>query len=235
MVDHKPWNYTLKGFYLIVLMALVDADYWFVLAAVGAPGNTHYSTLLQSNDLLKRIVGVEMIPNVVQQVEDVELLPFTLDGRAYPLWTFMMKLHGDAKLPDDKQYFNYRYSQARLVTEGTFRRLKTEGILGPFGQQYTDFGDILFWCPNLVSLGTIFFESKHRYFWEIFFFFSIPSKCTLLHEMLDTLIEALTALTVWQPYLCRKTEWQIQRSSTKTTLGRQEKLFQWLLPPKSIF
>ena len=158
MVDHKPWNYTLKGFYLIVLMALVDADYWFVWAAVGAPGNTHDSTLLQSNDLLKRIVGVEMIPNVVQQVEDVELLPFTLDGRAYPLWTFMMKLHGDAKLPDDKQYFNYRYSQARLVTEGTFRRLKT----GYFRSIWA----AVYWFWGHLILVPKFGKPGNNFFWE---------------------------------------------------------------------
>ena len=35
----------------------------------------------------------------------------------------MMKLHGH---PDDKRYFNNRYSQARLVTEGAFRTLKSK-------------------------------------------------------------------------------------------------------------
>ena len=32
---------------------------------------------------------------------------------------------GDAILPDDKQCFNYKYSRARLVTEGVFGRLKS--------------------------------------------------------------------------------------------------------------
>ena len=43
-------------------MALVIAEYQFIWASVGAPGNTHDSALL-------------MIPNVVQQVEDVEIPP----------------------------------------------------------------------------------------------------------------------------------------------------------------
>ena len=35
---------------------------------------------------------------------------------AFPLWVFMLKLHGDAILPDDKRYFIYENSWARLVT-----------------------------------------------------------------------------------------------------------------------
>ena len=66
-----------------------------------------------------------MIPNVVQEVEDIEILPLILGYGAFPQRTFMMKPHGEAILPDDKRYFNYRYSQATLVTEGAFGRLKS--------------------------------------------------------------------------------------------------------------
>ena len=36
----------------------------------------------------------------------------------------MLKTYGDSIQPDDKRYFNYRNSRARLVTEGTLGRLK---------------------------------------------------------------------------------------------------------------
>ena len=36
----------------------------------------------------------------------------------------MLKAHGDATLPDNKRYFNYRNSRARLVTEEALGRLK---------------------------------------------------------------------------------------------------------------
>ena len=61
-----------KDFYSIVFMAIVDAEYRFIWASVGAPGNIHDSTLLQPTDLWKRILGGEMSTNVFQQVEDVE-------------------------------------------------------------------------------------------------------------------------------------------------------------------
>ena len=77
-------------------MALVDAEYQFIWASVGAPGNAHSSTLLQSTDLWKRIVGREMILNVVQQGEGVEIPPLILCAGAFPLRTFMLEPHGDA-------------------------------------------------------------------------------------------------------------------------------------------
>ena len=80
---------------------------------------------MQASNLWKRIVGGEIIPNVVQQVEDLEKRPLILGDGAFPQRTFMMELHGDATLPDDKRYINYRHNRARLVTEGAFGRLKS--------------------------------------------------------------------------------------------------------------
>ena len=60
-----------KGFYSVALMSLVDAEYSFIWASVGAPVNKHDSTLLQSTDLWKIMFGRKMIPNVVQQLEDI--------------------------------------------------------------------------------------------------------------------------------------------------------------------
>ena len=102
--------FNFKGFYSIVLMTLFGAEYRFTWASVGAPGNTHDSTLLQSTDLWKKIVDGSIIPSVAQQVENVEIPPLILGDGAFPLRTWIMKPHGDAILPDDKRYFNYRHS-----------------------------------------------------------------------------------------------------------------------------
>ena len=117
--------FNFKGFYSIVLMALVDAKYRFIWASVGVPRNTHDSTLVQSSELWSRIVEGKVIPNMVQEVEGIEIPPLVLGDGAFPLRTWIMKPHGDAVLPDDKRYFNFRHSRARLVTEGAFGRLKS--------------------------------------------------------------------------------------------------------------
>ena len=57
-------------------------------------------------------------------MEDVEIPLLILGDGAFPLQTFMSKPHGDAILPDDKRYFNYRNSRTRLVTDGAFVKLK---------------------------------------------------------------------------------------------------------------
>ena len=106
-------------------MALVDAEYRFIWASVGAPRNTHDSTLMQSTELWDRIVAGNVIPNIVKQIENVDIPPLILGDGAFPLRTWIMKPHGDAVLPEDKRYFNYRHSRARLVTEGAFGRLKS--------------------------------------------------------------------------------------------------------------
>ena len=117
--------FNFKGFYSIVLMALVDAKYRFIWASVGAPGNTHDSTMMQSTELWSQIVEGKIIPNLVQEVNNIEVPPLILGDGAFPLRTWIMKPHGDAVLPDNKRYFNFRHSRARLVTEGAFGRLKS--------------------------------------------------------------------------------------------------------------
>ena len=49
--------------------------------------------ILQSTDLWKRIVGGEMIPNVFQQVEDIEIPPLILGEGVFPLQKLMLKPH----------------------------------------------------------------------------------------------------------------------------------------------
>ena len=57
-------------------------------------------------------------------MEDIEIPPLILVDVAFPLWTFLLKAHGDAILQDNKRYFNYRNIPARLVTEEALGRLK---------------------------------------------------------------------------------------------------------------
>ena len=54
----------------------------------------------------------------------MEIPPIILADGAFPLQSWMMKPHGDAVLTQEKAYFNFRLSRARMVTEGAFGKPK---------------------------------------------------------------------------------------------------------------
>ena len=113
-----------KNFYSIILLALVDPKYRFIWASVGAPGNTHDSTLFQSTSLWEKITAGSILPQSVLEIEDQAIPPLILGDGAFPMRTWIIKPYGDAILNEQKRYLNYRLSRARMVTEGAFGKLK---------------------------------------------------------------------------------------------------------------
>ena len=65
-MESKKQYFNFKGFYSIILLAIVDAKYRFIWASVGAPGNTHDSTYFQSTKL--KIFLVEKPSHIVIKV-----------------------------------------------------------------------------------------------------------------------------------------------------------------------
>ena len=116
--------YNFKNFYSVVLLGLVDANYRFIWASLGAPGNTHDSTYFQSTSLWGDICSGNILPDKAVEVNGVEIPPIILGDGAFPLRSWLMKPHGDAILTSEKAYFNYRLSRARMITEGAFGKLK---------------------------------------------------------------------------------------------------------------
>ena len=116
--------YNFKNFYSVVLLGLVDANYRFIWASLRAPGNTHDSTCFQSTSLWGDITSRKTLPGQVVEVNGIEIPPIILGDGAFPWQSWMMKPHGDAVLTQEKAYFNFCLSQARVVTEGAFSKLK---------------------------------------------------------------------------------------------------------------
>ena len=114
-----------KKFYSVVLLALVDAKYRFIWAALGAPGNTHDSTCFQSTSLWENITNNRVLPQKFQVVDNVHVPPMILGHGAFPMKSWICKPYGDAVLTEENRYFNYRLSRARMVSEGAFGKLKS--------------------------------------------------------------------------------------------------------------
>jgi hypothetical protein len=129
-----------KGYFSIVLMALVDAEYQLLFVDVGSQGrmsdggifaNSVLSSALQNNTL--------NIPSARALVPNGEKVPFYIVGDdAFPLRTYLMKPYSKRELADDERITNYRISRGRRVSENAFgimanvfRVLHTPILLSP--------------------------------------------------------------------------------------------------------
>ena len=113
-----------KNFYSIILMTLVDAKYRFVWGSCGFPGNSHDSIVLQSTSLWSDIKNGKLLPNFIQEEEDISVPPLMLGDSAFPFESFLMKPYSNAVLTKQQRYFNYRLSRARMVIESAYGQLK---------------------------------------------------------------------------------------------------------------
>jgi hypothetical protein len=127
--------YNYKGFYSIVMMALVDADYKFIWLDVGANGSNSDAQIWNSCELLDCIEkGTLGIPKPEQLPEDDgrDIPYFIIGDDAFALQDFLMKPHSRRGLSKEEKIFNYRLSRARRIVENAF------GILSSrFGCFYT--------------------------------------------------------------------------------------------------
>lgn len=116
------FNY--KKNFSIVLLALVDADCWFVNVQVGDYGRSSDGGTYSSSDL-----GRGMAAGALQVPADCPLpgsgkhgnMPFTMVGdAAFPSKPYLMKPFAGQRIPKKWGIYNYRLSRARMVAECAF-------------------------------------------------------------------------------------------------------------------
>lgn len=114
--------YNYKGFYSIVLLALVDADYKFIWANIGANGSSSDCGVFNDSDLEPGLrLGTLNLPAPDPLPNDDLNTPYFLVGDdAFPLRTYMMKPFSHRYLTRQERIFNYRTSRARRVSENGF-------------------------------------------------------------------------------------------------------------------
>lgn len=114
--------YNYKGFFSIVLLAVVDADYKFIWAHVGAPGSQSDAGVFNRTDLAPALEEGRMgFPDPEPLPGDDKDTPFFLVGDdAFALRTWMMKPFSARYLSREERIFNYRTSRARRVVENAF-------------------------------------------------------------------------------------------------------------------
>ncbi|XP_072177059.1 uncharacterized protein [Diadema setosum] len=114
--------YNYKGFYSIVLMAVVDADYKFIYVNAGVNGagsdggvfaETDFREGLESDSL--GLPPAEPLPG-----DQVPVTYFLLGDDAFPLRSWLMKPLPLRNMTMEQRIYNYRCSRARRVIENAF-------------------------------------------------------------------------------------------------------------------
>ena len=123
----KPKNtgalyHNYKGFFSIVMLALVDGQYKFRWVDAGTAGSCSDAQIFNASQLKRRIeVGRIGFPDpapITQGGRDVPY--FILADDAFALKTWLMKPYGRRMLTREERIANYRISRGRRVVENAF-------------------------------------------------------------------------------------------------------------------
>ncbi|KAK3101288.1 hypothetical protein FSP39_002411 [Pinctada imbricata] len=114
--------YTYKGFFSIVLIGLVDANYRFLWIDVGGDGAMSDGQIFNESELKECLEdnSINLPPPDHLPNDDRNIPYFLLGDDAFALRTFMMKPYSKRQLTDEERIFNYRISRGRRVVENAF-------------------------------------------------------------------------------------------------------------------
>ena len=114
------FNY--KRTHSIVLMAVYNADYEFLLVDVGDAGRQSDGSVYTNSHLGYAIDNNLLnIPNPEKIENSDEVFPYVfLADYALGLKTYLMKPYPGQNIPEDQRIFNYRLSRGRRMIENKF-------------------------------------------------------------------------------------------------------------------
>ena len=115
--DSEYFNY--KGYFSVVLLALVDADYKFVWVNVGASGSSFDAQIFNSSKLKSRIENgtLGLPPPEPLGPGGSDLHYFLLGDDAFALMPWLVKPYSRQQLTREERIANYRISRGRRVVE----------------------------------------------------------------------------------------------------------------------
>ncbi|XP_070185252.1 putative nuclease HARBI1 [Littorina saxatilis] len=115
--------YNYKGFFSLVMLALVDADYNFIWVDVGAMGHMSDAQIYSNASEVKECFedGTINLPPPQPMTNDDRPIPyFMLADDAFALRTYLMKPYSKRGMTDAELITNYRISRGRRVVENAF-------------------------------------------------------------------------------------------------------------------
>ena len=117
--------YNRKGFYSVILQAVVDHRYCFTDINVGWPGCVHDARVFANSSIYEKASdGIILPSDIVQTIGETTIPLYIIGDSAYPLLSWLMKPFPNGTQDQEKKTYNYRMSSARIVVENAFGRLK---------------------------------------------------------------------------------------------------------------
>ncbi|XP_074977681.1 uncharacterized protein LOC125627509 [Caretta caretta] len=122
--DHLPNQYVNhKGYFSMVLQALVDHKGRFTNINVGWLGKVHDTCIFRNSGPFEQLQEGTYFPDQKITIVDVDMPIVILGDPAYPWLLWLMKPY-TGSLDSSKEQFNYRLSKCRMVVECAFGCLK---------------------------------------------------------------------------------------------------------------
>ena len=149
-------NYNYKGFFSVVLMALVDANYSFLWIDCGGLGSMSDAQIFNASELKDCLEDGSIgfpAPDPLQN--DDQATPYYILGDdAFGLRTYLIKPYGQRGLTRDQRIYNYRISRGHRVVENAFGILaqRWQILLGTLQQTPSVVQDIIESCVCLHNL-----------------------------------------------------------------------------------
>ncbi|CAM4643512.1 unnamed protein product [Lepidochelys olivacea] len=112
-----------KGYFLMVLQALVYHRGCFIDINAGWPGKVHNAHIFPNTALFRKLQAGTFFPDQKITVGEVEMPIVILGDPTYPLMPLLMKPY-IGSLDSSKQRFNNRLSWCRMTVECAFGHLK---------------------------------------------------------------------------------------------------------------
>ena len=123
-LNHTDY-YNHKGWYSILVQAVVDHRYLFRNANVGWPGSVHDARVFANSALYAEVTSKHILQGDTRKINGCDIPPLLIADSAYPLLSWLLKpFANDGSLTQEQKNFNYRLSRARIVSENAFGRLK---------------------------------------------------------------------------------------------------------------
>ena len=117
--------YNRKGWYSMLVQAVVNHNYLFTDLYIGWPGCVHDARVLSNSALYRKCNNHELLQGDVLHVNSHRIPIFLIGDSAYPLLPWLIKPFAiSSTLTGQQKTFNYRICRGRVVVEIAFGRLK---------------------------------------------------------------------------------------------------------------